>query len=107
MKTLCDHIAQQIGNNVHDLSSGDASAKRLFVTGGGAFNTTLIDHLKSHTEAEVVIPDEQVVNYKEALAFALLGILRVKNKVNVLANVTGASRNSVSGALYGDFSNLD
>ncbi len=106
MKTLCDHIAQQIGNNVYDLSSGDASAKRLFVTGGGAFNHTLIDHLKSHTDAEVVVPDAMMVNYKESLAFALLGILRVQNKINVLANATGAKSNTVSGALYGDFSQL-
>lgn len=107
MKTLCDHIAQQIGNNIYDLSSGDASTKRVFVTGGGAFNKTLIEHLKSHTDAEVIIPDEQMINYKEALAFALLGVLRVKNKINVLANATGAKHNSVSGALYGDFSGLE
>ena len=104
MKTLCDHIAQQVGNNIFDLSGGDATAKRVLVTGGGAFNATLIDHLKSHTDAEVVVPDDMVVKYKEALAFALLGILRVQNKVNVLANVTGASSNTVSGSLYGDFS---
>lgn len=106
MKTLCDHIAQQVGNNIFDLSSGDASTKRVFVTGGGAFNKTLIEHIKSHTDAEVVVPDEQIVNYKEALAFALLGILRVQNKINVLANVTGASENSIAGSLFGDFSKL-
>lgn len=106
MKTLCDHIALQIGNNIHDLASGDASGKRVFVTGGGAFNKTLIDHLKSHTEAEVVVPDDMMVNYKEALAFALFGILRVKNKVNVYGRATGASKDTVSGALYGDFSAL-
>ena len=106
MKTLCDHIAQQIGNNVYDLSSGDPAGKRVYVTGGGAFNNTLIEHIKSHTEAEVVIPDDDMVNYKEAMAFALLGLLRVQNRVNVLANATGASENSVSGGLYGDFSKL-
>jgi anhydro-N-acetylmuramic acid kinase len=107
MKTLCDHIAQQIGDNVFDLSSGEPSGKRLYVTGGGAFNTTLIEHLKSHTEAEVVVPEDDLVKYKESLAFAFLGLLRVKNEVNVLANATGAIENSVAGALYGDFSQLN
>lgn len=107
MKTLVDHIAVQIGNNIEDLASGDASGKRVFVTGGGAFNKTLISHLRSHTEAEIVVPDENMVNYKEALAFALLGILRVKNKTNVLSLATGATEDSVSGAFYGDFSKLN
>lgn len=106
MKTLVDHIAQQIGNNVEDLSSGDSSGKRVLVTGGGAFNKSLISHLRTHTEAEIVVPDDDQVQYKEALAFALLGILRVQNKVNVLSIATGAAKNTVSGALYGDFSKL-
>ncbi len=106
MKTLVDHIAVQIGNNIEDLSSGDASGKRVLVTGGGAFNKTLISHLKSHTEAEIIVPDEKMVNYKESLAFGLLGILRVQNKNNVFALATGATENSVSGALFGDFSKL-
>jgi anhydro-N-acetylmuramic acid kinase len=106
MKTLVDHIAQQIGNNIDDLSSGDASGKRVLVTGGGAFNNTLISHLKSHTEAEIVVPDDNLVNYKESAAFALLGLLRVKNKENVLALSTGAKSNSISGASYGDLSKL-
>lgn len=106
MKTLVDHIAQQIGNNIVDLAEGDASGKRIFVTGGGAFNKTLISHLKSHTEAEVVVPDDKIVNYKEALAFALLGILRVQNKVNVFSIATGATADSISGELHGDFSKI-
>ncbi len=106
MKTLVDHIAQQIGNNIEDLSSEDASGRRVLVTGGGAFNKTLISHLRSHTEAEIVVPDEMVVNYKEALAFALLGMLRVQNKINVLSIATGATSDTVSGSLYGDFSKL-
>jgi anhydro-N-acetylmuramic acid kinase len=106
MKTLVDHIAVQIGNNIEDLAQGDASGKRVFVTGGGALNQTLISHIKTHTEAEIIVPDENMIQYKEALAFALLGILRVQNKTNVLKLATGATEDSVSGALYGDFSKL-
>ncbi len=106
MKTLVDHIAQQIGNSIEDICSGEASGKRIYITGGGAFNKTLISHIRTHTLAEVIVPDDSVVNYKEALAFGLLGILRVQNKTNVIAAATGAKSDSVSGSLYGNFSKL-
>ena len=76
------------------------------VTGGGAFNKTLIDHLRSHTDAEIVLPDDKIIDYKEALVFALMGVLRVQNKTNIYASVTGADSDSVSGALHGDFSKI-
>lgn len=106
MRTLVDHIAQQIGNNIEDLTNGEPAGKRVYITGGGAFNKSLISHIESHTDAEIVVPNEDEVNYKEALAFALLGVLRVENKTNVLSAATGASKDSVSGSLYGDFSKL-
>lgn len=106
MKTLVDHIAQQVANSADELNNGNASGMRLLITGGGAFNKTLISHIKTHTAAEVVVPENRLVDYKESLAFALLGILRVQNKINVLNAATGASQNSVSGSLYGDFSKI-
>lgn len=106
MKTLVDHIAFQIGDNVDILCNGDIDTKRIFITGGGAHNATLIDHIKTHTEAEVVVPEAQLVDYKEALSFALLGVLRVLNTPNVLASYTGGSKDIVAGSLYGDFSKL-
>jgi anhydro-N-acetylmuramic acid kinase len=107
MKTLVEHIAQQIGSNIEDLSGGDASAKKVYITGGGAFNKTLIASITSHTDAEVIVPDAKIVDFKEALAFALLAVLRLQNKINVLNTATGASASSVSGSLYGDFSKLN
>lgn len=106
MKTLVDHIAQQIGQNIEDLSSGDSSMKRVFVTGGGAFNKTLIEHLRTHTDAEIIVADDQIVHYKEALIFGLMGVLRVRNEITVLASQTGAESDSVAGDLSGDFSKL-
>jgi len=103
MKTIVDHIAFQVGKAVEKLSDGNSDGKRLYVTGGGAFNDTLIDHIKSHTEAEVIVPEEDIVNYKEAVIFAFLGYLRMNNVENTAAAATGASRNLVSGALSGKF----
>jgi anhydro-N-acetylmuramic acid kinase len=79
------------------------SPSKLLVTGGGAFNTFLIKILKEQLkelQIEVVVPDDRLVKYKEALIMALIGILRWREKTNVLSSVTGAERDSVGGALW-------
>ncbi|OUU01187.1 MAG: hypothetical protein CBB99_04860 [Bacteroidetes bacterium TMED39] len=106
MKTLCDHVGSQIGNNIEDLTGGEGSVKRVLATGGGVHNKTLIDHIKTHTDVEIVIPDDMLVKYKEALIFALLGILRVKNIDNIYKSVTGADDDVLAGSLHGNFSDL-
>ncbi len=105
MKTLVDHVAQQIGSNIEDLTE-DSSTARVYVTGGGAHNKVLIDHLRTHTDAEIIVPEADVIEYKEAVIFALLGVLRVQNKTNILSSYTGAENDSVAGELAGDFSRL-
>jgi len=106
MKTLVDHIAGQIGINIDQLAGDDSSKIRVLATGGGVLNPVLIDYIKSNTDAEIVVPDSQLINFKEALVFALMGVLRIQNKPNVLASFTGADSDSVSGSLHGDFSKL-
>lgn len=107
MKTLCDHIGKQIGENIEELAGSDSPDKKVLITGGGAYNKTLIDHIQTHTDIEVVIPDEKLVEYKEALVFAFLGVLRVRNEVNCLAASTGASHDNIGGAIYGNYTNLN
>ncbi|MCG3166753.1 MAG: Anhydro-N-acetylmuramic acid kinase [Bacteroidia bacterium] len=94
LNTVCEHIALQVAK-----SANTASAKML-VTGGGAYNRYLIERIKFHCKAEIIIPDKQTIEYKEALIFAFLGLLRFEQKNNTLATVTGASTNSSSGAIY-------
>ena len=106
MKTLVDHIAGQIGQNIDDLAGGDSSKIRVLATGGGVLNPVLIDYIKANTDAEIVVPDTTLINYKEALVFALMGVLRIQNKTNVLSSLTGSDSDSVSGSLHGDFSGL-
>jgi anhydro-N-acetylmuramic acid kinase len=105
MKTLVDHIAQQVAKNI-ELLAVDPSTARIYVTGGGAFNLALIDHLRTHSDAEIIVPDPQLVDYKEALIFGLLALLRVQNKTNILKSYTGAQEDSISGELAGNFSHL-
>ncbi|MEZ4805218.1 MAG: anhydro-N-acetylmuramic acid kinase [Bacteroidia bacterium] len=106
MKTFVDHIGIQIAKSVDYLSGKNSAGKKVLVTGGGAFNPILMDHIRTHCEAEFIVPDETMVKYKEALIFAFMGVLRIENKENIIKTFTGAKSNSVSGSLNGDFSKL-
>ena len=72
-------------------------------TGGGAFNSFLISRLLEHGGDDItfIIPDEEVVKFKEAMVFAFLGVLRARNEVNCLKSVTKATRDSSSGTMIG------
>ncbi len=100
LRTGTEHIAGQIAREVGRLS--EASSVRVLVTGGGACNTYLMELLRQKSGERVhwIIPDAELVGYKEALVFALLGALRLEGATNVLASVTGASRDSCSGVVY-------
>ena len=107
LATLCTHLAQQIAKGINDIEQQyKVSNNKLLVTGGGAFNHYLINELRKHAGQEIVVPEKNTVNYKEALIFALLGALRLQNKNNCLQSVTGAERNNIGGAMYGNFSHL-
>lgn len=93
---ICEKIAQQVKLN------SDSFKKRLFITGGGALNSFLIETLASKLgpQLEVVIPQRILIEFKEALVFALMGVLRIEQRINVLRSVTGAKRDSSSGVVY-------
>ncbi len=101
LSSYCEHIAGQVSRAI-DLFSPAAGA-RLLITGGGAFNSYLVERIRQRllpAGIEVVIPEEKLVNFKEALIMALIGVLRWREEANVLSSVTGASRDSVGGALW-------
>lgn len=100
--TASFHIAQKIVDALQMVSHNDTSSLML-VTGGGAFNEFLTEALRSllaNRNITLVIPDPNVVKFKEALVMALIGALRWREEVNVLNSVTGASRDSVGGAIW-------
>ena len=94
LATFTEHIAIQISKVFNE-----NQLKKVLVTGGGAFNAYLIEKLNEKTTSEIIIPDEKIINFKEALIFALMGILRLNNEVNVLCSATGSSANHSSGII--------
>lgn len=93
LNTFCEHIAFQIGQNIK-------TKGQLLITGGGAYNSFLIERIKSNATNSIIIPSNELIEFKEALIFALLGFMREKELINTFASATGAIRNSSGGAIY-------
>ncbi len=94
LHTFCCHIAFQI--------AGCLNRGRILITGGGTYNTFLLDCFAKYfpEEIEIVIPEAQIIEFKEALIFVFLGVLRIEEKINTLSTVSGASKDSVGGCVY-------
>lgn len=103
LRTAIEYIAVQLAKDFETVALQlgiDLSQSKVLVTGGGAFNQFLIDRLKASTNIQVVIPDDATVKFKEALAMALMGVLRLRREVNVFSSVTNAKKDTVNGAMY-------
>ena len=94
LRTLTEHIAIQIAHSL------PPAVSTVLCTGGGAHNAFLIEQIRKHTKAEITVPDPELIDFKEAIAFAFLGVLRLRREVNCHASVTGAARDSCSGVLH-------
>ncbi len=103
MHTATRHIAAQIARALQPYRN-TSEVQKMMITGGGAFNDFLVETLKEELHKtgpmDVVVPDEQTVKFKEAIAMALMGTLRWREETNVLNSVTGATGNSVGGAMW-------
>lgn len=106
LRTMVEHIAIQIRNAVQQLLNDNklqTTNHKLFATGGGAHNSFLMQRLQAVLESlsvEPVVPDKNIIDYKEAIIMALIGVLRWREENNVLASVTGATRSSIGGAVW-------
>lgn len=93
LRTFIEHIVIQISNILQLKNS------KLLITGGGVYNVFLVSRLKLHTQVKIIIPQAEIIEYKEALIFGILGVLKERNEVNCLKSVTGASHNHSSGKI--------
>lgn len=95
LATVSQHFAFQIATFINQ-----NKIRSCMISGGGAYNNDFVQRLKGACSIGWIIPDDKIIQFKEALIFAYLGYLRFHNKINVLKSVTGASRDSCSGAIY-------
>lgn len=94
LATFTEHAAEQISKifNIHQFN-------KVLFTGGGTYNQFVIEKIKSKTNTEIIIPEKQIIDFKEALIFAFMGVLRLNNETNVLASATGSLHNHSSGII--------
>ncbi len=100
LATYTEHIAMQLHES---LSSHEIKNQKMLITGGGAYNRYLVERIADRLQPlgiEIEIPDAQTIEYKEALAMALLGVLRWREEPTVLDSYSGATQPSVGGALW-------
>ncbi len=94
LATFTEHAAIQIANIFNQYQ-----IKKVLFTGGGTYNSFLVESLKTKTETEIIIPEKELIDFKEALIFAFMGVLRMTNENNVLSSATGSSRDHCSGII--------
>ncbi len=92
LHTFCEHIAIQISSHLVN--------KEALFTGGGVYNQYLMNRIKHYSDTKIIIPSKEIIDYKEALIFAFLGVLRIRNEVNCLQLVTGAIRDNCGGVIH-------
>ncbi|NRD20957.1 anhydro-N-acetylmuramic acid kinase [Winogradskyella eckloniae] len=93
LRTFIEHIAIQISKILNKNNT------KVIVTGGGVYNNFLMTRIKALSKSEISIPKNEIIEYKEALIFGLLGVLKDRNEVNCLKSVTGAKRDHSSGKI--------
>lgn len=95
LRTYTEHMASKIGNSLPV-----ATDAQVIVTGGGAHNTFLIDRIKANCHCNIVVPEAKIVDFKESLIFAFLGVLRMEGIENTINESTGALTSSSGGCIY-------
>ncbi len=95
LRTFVEHVAIQISKEINSKKGA-----LVLITGGGVYNQFLINRIKTHTNTTIKIPSKTIVEFKEALIFGFLGVLKLRNDINCLQSVTGASRNHSSGTIF-------
>jgi anhydro-N-acetylmuramic acid kinase len=92
LRTFCEHAAYQIARVT-------IPRKTILLTGGGAFNEFLVERISERTDCLATVGSPLIVMYKEALIFAFLGTLYMRDEASCLRSVTGATRDNVGGML--------
>ena len=94
LATFTEHAAFEIAETFkkHNL-------KKVLFTGGGTYNSYLLERIGHYSETEIIVPEKEVIDFKEALIVAFMGVLKINNEINVLSSATGSSEDHITGIL--------
>ena len=94
--TVVKHIAFQIAK-----AGGNIPGKKMLLTGGGARNSFLVEAIRRECPGkEIYVPNPVLIDFKEALIFAFMGILRKLGETNCFASATGARKDTSTGVIF-------
>ena len=95
LRTVVEHTAIQISNVLNS-----AKLNSVLVTGGGAKNGFLIERIQHYFNGELILPEQKIIDFKEAIVFAYLGALYLDKRPNAISSVTGAKKNTIGGVFH-------
>ena len=95
LRIMVEHVAQQIAKVISQKVNVS-----VLLTGGGTYNDFLVERIKALTNNKIVIPSKEIIEFKEALIFGFLGVLKLRDENNCLASVTGANKDHSSGNIF-------
>jgi len=103
LNTYCIFTADLFASHLNSIAHKKGNTQKLLITGGGTWNDFFINQLKHRLKnVALEIPEPEIVNFKEAIIFALLGLLRFHNKTNIYESVTHGFDHS-GGTLHNNF----
>lgn len=94
ISTFTKHAAMQLSDVLKQ-----NNLQKILITGGGAYNHYLLEQTEALSGKSLSLPSKELIEFKEALIFAFMGILRLRGENNVLSSVTGSSMDHSSGLL--------
>lgn len=101
LRTFTEHVALQISLALNCFENPNDKKLQLLITGGGAYNDFLMERIQHYLpEMKIIIPSAKILEFKEALIFALLGVLKLRDEINVLSSVTGAKADHSTGEIF-------
>ena len=83
-----------------EIATASAHSPRVLITGGGALNTHLVQRIQSHHGPEIILPPVNIIQFKEAVIFAFLGLKRWQGHINTNHTITGSTRSHSAGCVY-------
>ena len=93
LHTYSIHISEVLSKELPE-------GKKILLSGGGSFNNFLIENIVEKSKSEIKIPSKEIINFKEAIIFAFIGVLKIRNEINCFKSVTGARKDHCSGIIY-------
>ena len=96
LRTHYQFIAQLIANIC------DRKNSKILFSGGGAKNKFLFQILENELKnnQEIVIPDQEIIAFKECILMAYMAYKRIKEECNFISSATGARHDSCGGAVH-------